>query len=176
MDFSRVSSTFEAEFEALFSERWERLYVYLHRLTGDPDVASDVAQEAFVRLYQRGSLPADAGAWLVSVANNLLRDEGRKRDRRRKLIGLWSGDAPLGTAPPDPVAELEGIETREAVRARLEALPERQREVLLLRAGGMSYAEIASALGMPTTSVGQTLARALTAFRGSSREAANAPD
>jgi DNA-directed RNA polymerase specialized sigma24 family protein len=122
MDFSRVSSTFEAEFEALFSERWERLYVYLHRLTGDSDVASDVAQEAFVRLYRRGSLPADAGAWLVSVANNLLRDEGRKRDRRRKLLGLWSADAPVGAAAPDPVAEMEGAESREAVRARLAAL------------------------------------------------------
>ncbi|HSR40832.1 MAG TPA: sigma factor, partial [Longimicrobiales bacterium] len=85
-----MSRPFELAFRREFTGRWRELYAYLHRLTGDPDAAEDVAQEAFVRLYRRGAMPDDVGAWLVSVAHNLLRDSGRKRDRRRKLLRVRS--------------------------------------------------------------------------------------
>jgi RNA polymerase sigma-70 factor (ECF subfamily) len=171
-----MSASFDQEFEAVFAERWKTLYRYTHRMTGDPDTACDVAQEAFVRLYQRGSLPAQAGAWLVAVVNNLLRDQGRKRDRQSRLLSRWRGDAPVGAHTVDPGESLEQSEERRAVRARLDALPLRQQQILLLRAGGMSYAEIAAALQMPAASVGQTLARALEAFRRLHREMADASE
>jgi DNA-directed RNA polymerase specialized sigma24 family protein len=46
-----------------FEQHYRRLYRYLDRLTGDPEQAADLAQETFVRLYQRGSMPDDTAAW-----------------------------------------------------------------------------------------------------------------
>lgn len=171
-----MSDGFDGRFRDVFSERWEGLYVYVCRLTGDADVASDVAQEAFVRLYDRGAMPRDPGAWLVSVANNLLRDLGRKRDRRRRLLALRGGDTPGAGLVPDPGEDLDAAERRREVRATLERLPLRQRQVLLLRAGGMRYGEIAAALGMPVSSVGQTLARGLEGLRRLRAERLHARD
>jgi RNA polymerase sigma-70 factor (ECF subfamily) len=171
-----MSASFDREFEDIFTERWSGLYRYAHRMTGDSDAASDVAQEAFVRLYRRGARPDGVGAWLVSVVNNLLRDQGRKRARRKRLLSVWGADAPVGTRTPDPSRGMERSEEEQLVCGRLDALPLRQRQVLLLRADGMSYREIADALQMPLTSVGQTLARALEAFRQLDREMADAPD
>ena len=85
-----------------------------------------------------------------------------------------------GKEPEDPRAELVRrlleYERMKLAAARLDALPLRQKQILLLRAGGMSYAEIAAALEMPMASVGQTLARALEAFRRLHREMADASE
>jgi RNA polymerase sigma factor (sigma-70 family) len=82
----------------------------------------------------------------------------------------------MGARPADPSERLERAEERQRVWSSLDGLPLRQRQVLLLRAQGMSYAEIAAALEIPMASVGQTLARALEAFRRVHRETADAPD
>jgi RNA polymerase sigma-70 factor (ECF subfamily) len=160
-----MSSRFDQEFERVFREEWEGLFRFVHRMTADADRSSDVAQEAFVRLYDRGSMPDDVRAWLASVANNLLRDAGRARERQRRLLTLRKEEAELTASRPGPDEALERAEDGRVVRRMLDSLPARQREVLLLRAGGMSYKEIGKALQMPASSVGQTLARALDAFR-----------
>ncbi|MFI5249546.1 MAG: RNA polymerase sigma factor, partial [Gemmatimonadales bacterium] len=64
---------------ALFHARYQSLFRYLDRLTGDPDLAKDLAQETFVRLYRRGTMPEDPRAWLTTVATNLFRDDRRIR-------------------------------------------------------------------------------------------------
>src|SRR5688572_18862169 len=65
---------FDTEFATQFDAEYRRLFRYLDRLSGDPDVAADLAQETFVRLYQRGSLPDRPAAWLLTVAMNLFRN------------------------------------------------------------------------------------------------------
>ena len=49
--------SYATEFERLFGEYHARLFGYIHRLCGEPDLAADIVQEAFVRLYRRGSAP-----------------------------------------------------------------------------------------------------------------------
>src|SRR5690606_8441995 len=61
---------------------------------------------------------------------------------------------------PKPVAELEEKGRTERVRQALERLPERDRDVLLLWAAGLSYAEIAAQTGLAPGAIGSTLARA----------------
>ncbi len=147
--------------DALFERLYPSLFRYLQRLTGDADVAEDIAQESFVRLLRQSLPEEEVRPWLFTVAVNLVRDAARKTERRQRL---------LGTAPPlvtRPVAPDEGVERSEriaAVRSVLDRLPERDRQLLLMREEGFKYEEIAEAIGVAPASVGTLIARALRRF------------
>lgn len=155
------ASSFEEELRHLYEERFAALFRYVHRLTGDPAVAADITQETFVRLHERGAVPDDARAWLGTVATNLVRDHERTARRRAELL---TAEAVLPAQAPSPEEELLGAERRQGVRRALEALPARDREMLLLRHEGFSYREIADIVGVAPGSVGTLLIRATTAF------------
>ena len=152
-------------FVALFNAHFPRLFRYLDRLSGEPDLAADLAQEAFVRLHQRGSSPDAPAAWLITVAINLFRNARSKRARRLRLLTSDRGAAVLADPPPAPSQGAEESETRDRVRAALDRLDERERQLLLLRAEGYSYRDLAAALDLNEASVGTLLARAKRAFR-----------
>lgn len=175
-DVGRAVISFEAEFDRLFHDRFASLFTYLVRMTGDGDLASDLAQDAFVRLYQRGSFPEDAVAWLVTVAHNRLRDHQRSLGRRLRLLVTAREAVPVPTPLPGAEAEVEGGERRGRVRAILASLTERQGQVLLLHHAGYSYQEISGVLGVAVTGVGTLLRRASVAFRQAYQEAYGAPD
>jgi RNA polymerase sigma factor (sigma-70 family) len=147
--------------EKLFSEHYTGLFRYLIRLTGDPDLAADVAQEAFVRLVERKPENSGIRAWLYRVATNIVRDESRVRRRRIELLQSSPDRVPHGDAILAPDRELELMEKRELVRVALRALNERDRTVLVMREEGFSHQEIAEAVGTTTKSVGSMIARAL---------------
>lgn len=157
--------TFEAAFRREFDERYAPLARYLARLVGEPESAADLAQEAFVRLFQRGSMPDDPAAWLVSVAHNLLRNERQQIARRLRLLELRGEELTPGESGAAADAALDVRELRAKVRRALDALPDRERQMLLLRYEGFSYREVAHALGIHEASVGTLLARAKAAFR-----------
>lgn len=167
---------FELAFTRLFDERFTSLYRYLDRLSGDPDLAEDLAQEAFVRLHRRREIPNDTRAWLAAVASNLFRDERRGARRRQGLLARQPGDLTLGSAPSSPDDAVAQDERRLRVRATLDHLPLRDREMLLLRHEGYSYREIANVVGVAETSVGTMLVRATEAFRAAFMERNSAPD
>ena len=150
------------DFDALFEAVYPALFRYCHRMTGDPDQAEDLAQEAFFRLLDREAEGTDAGlrSWLFRVATNLARDRSRTRETRRRIL---SGVPPPENVP-SPGKELDRAEDARRVRAALEVLSERDREMLLLRQEGFSYREIAEAAGVSHRSVGTILARALKRF------------
>ncbi len=150
----------------LFDAHFRRLYRYLNRLSGEPDLAADIAQETFVKLYQRGEAPDTPEAWLITVATNLFRNERTTSARRLRLLTPERGEdllADMGAAPDS--AALAG-DTRRRVRAALDQIPERDRRLLLLSAEGYSYKEIALALEIAESSFGTLLARAKSTFRG----------
>jgi len=159
----------------LFDAHFKRIYRYLNRLSGDPDLAADVAQEAFIKLYQRGSLPDTPEAWLISVAMNLLRNATSTNSRRLRLLTPARGENVLSDPPPAPDRALETDDSRRRVRLALDRLPERERRMLLLRAEGYSYRNIAEALGLNEASIGVLLARARRAFRQLYEESFGAP-
>lgn len=171
-----VDDSFDAQFRQAFDARYRALFRYLDRLAGDPALAADIAQETFVKLYQRGAMPDNAGAWLVSVANNHFRDERRRAGRRLRLLARRTPDATLADPPPAPDAGLFSDSERRAVRTALDSMHERERQLLLLRLEGYSYRELASALGLPETSVGTLLLRARGAFRVAMARATHASD
>lgn len=156
--------SFDASVAALFDRHHSRLFRYLDRLSGDPELAADLAQEAFVRLLARGSLPADSVAWLITVAMNLFRNSRATRGRRRRLTTAARAEAVLADPAPEPGDAVIADHARDRVRIALDRLPERERSMLLLRAEGYGYREIAAALGLNQRSVGTLLARAKRAF------------
>ena len=93
---------FHESFVALFDAHFQRLYRYLDRVSGDPELAADLAQEAFIKLYRRGSLPDRPEAWLISVAMNLFRNARSSRTRRRRLLTLSRGEGVHSDPPPSP--------------------------------------------------------------------------
>ncbi|MGH2352927.1 MAG: sigma-70 family RNA polymerase sigma factor [Chloroflexota bacterium] len=158
----------EAAFGRLFEQHWEGVCRLLTRLIGDADAAGDLAQEVFVQLYRRPPVGDDVPlrAWLCRVAlnrgYNALRADRRRRTREdavaRDPAGPSGGDGGMDEAAAR-------AEERDAVRRVLVRLPERQRDCLALRAEGLSYAEIAAAVGVAPGSVGTLLARAERAFK-----------
>lgn len=166
-----TSPPFRTAFERTYDREFPRLCRILDRACGDPELARDLAQEAFVRLYRRGSLPESPGAWLVSVGLNLMRNALTKARRRGRILeSRWEG----GGSEASAAASILASEERVRVRAVLDRLPERERDLLLLRAEGFSYAEMARALDLRATSVGTLLARARKTFRSAFEEASHA--
>ncbi len=167
--------SFHDQFVDLFDAHFHRLYRYLDRLSGEPELAADLAQEAFVKLYRRGTLPDAPEAWLVSVAMNLFRNVKSTRSRRRRLLTLARGEGVHSDPPPSPEQAAASEESRRRVRSAIDRLPVRERRMLLLRAEGYSYRDIAAALDLNEASVGVLLARARRAFRQTYEDAFNAP-
>jgi RNA polymerase sigma factor (sigma-70 family) len=156
-----------------FDELVQRLRPSLHtvarRLLGDPGQAEEIVQDTFMKLATDPVLerPDDeVAAWLrrvtVNGALNRARGERRARDRVDRAGRLETSD----TAEVDsPLSEVLAREERDRVRRALEAIPERQATVLVLRASGHSYAEIAAAAECAVGSVGVLLARGEKALR-----------
>jgi RNA polymerase sigma-70 factor (ECF subfamily) len=156
---------FGGRFAELFGAHHARLLRVMNRLSGDPELAADVVQEAFVRLYRRGSLPDSPEAWLISVAMNRFRNEKTARSRRLRLLTPLRALELRGAPPVDPADAAAAEESHRRVRQALNLLPERERAMLLLQAEGYRYRDIAAALGLNEASVGVMLARARVAFR-----------
>ena len=152
--------SFHDRFVDLFDAHFQRLYRFMNRLSGEPELAADLVQEAFVKLYRRGSLPDAPEAWLISVAMNLFRNEKSTRSRRLKLLTPARSEGALSDPPPSPEEAVQGEDSRRSVRITLDRMPERERRMLLLRAEGYRYRDIAAALELNEASVGVLLARA----------------
>jgi RNA polymerase sigma-70 factor (ECF subfamily) len=165
---------FDDRFVELFESHFPRLYRVMDRLSGDSELAADVVQDAFMRLYQRGSLPDRPEAWLITVALNRFRSERTTHARRLRLLTPARGERVIGDPPPTPEQAAGASATQQRVRSALDRLPERQQHLLLLHAEGYRYHEIAAALELNAASVGVMLSRARQAFRAC-YEAPDAP-
>ena len=150
----------------LFDEHHQSLYRYLVRFAGDPDVAADAAQEAFVRLVERPPPDGVERAWLFKVGTNLVMESSRTRTRRMRLLDAAPDRAPMSDPPRNPHELVEADDRRRAVTDALASLSEKERTALLMREEGFSHREIADAVGTTTGSVGTLIARALNRLAG----------
>lgn len=142
---------------ALFAEHGSAVYRFALVLLRHREDAEDVVQETFVRLLEHLRAGRDATnlrGWLFTVAANGCRD----RMRRRSRWTAWtSGNDPA----VDPPALRDEDGRLSAARRALSRLPRRDRLLVVLRAQGLSYREIAEAARVRPASVGRLLARAL---------------
>lgn len=150
------------DFEAFFHAQYVRAARTVARVTGDPSRAEDLASEAFWKLWRNPQAHGDAAVgWLYRTALRLALNELRGRERRGRYERLSSSAASVAT----PEEAHAAAEERGQVRAVLADLDSRDAELLLLRAGGLSYNEVAATLEINPASVGTLMARAQRAFR-----------
>ena len=150
------------DFDALFATGYRRLARLLYRVTGDFGRAEEVASEAFWRLHCKPpAADTNLEGWLFRTGLRLALDQLKKDRRRARYEALGS----LFGFAASPHQVLEQTEERTRVRQALGALKTDQVALILLRAEGLSYAELAAALRLNPGSVGTLLARAGEAFR-----------
>src|SRR6266542_1508264 len=165
-------------FEVLLSRHRKPVYNFILRFVGDKETAEDLLQEAFMRLikgadaYER---QAKFTTWLYTIARNLCIDAAR-RGKHRKAASL---DAPLGDDEgsvslldlvPDGAAgvdrQAQSRELAVRMRAAIEALPDEQREIFLLReVADLQFNEIAAVVGCPENTVKSRMRYALEKLR-----------
>jgi RNA polymerase sigma-70 factor (ECF subfamily) len=152
--------------ESLFREHYARIVAMLARLTGDRAHAEEVAADVFHKLSQRPELlegQDDLTPWIYRVATNAGLDAIRTNSRRRRREETAGMDAHTA-APADALENMLREERRARVREVLQALKPRESQLLLLRANGLAYRELAETLGIEPGSVGTMLARAEAEF------------
>jgi RNA polymerase sigma-70 factor (ECF subfamily) len=145
----------DADWQALYRRLERPLFNLAYRYVWQREAAQDVVHDAFLRVWTRRSLlraqTADRYLW-VSTLNG-----ARNARRWRKLRGLFEiGDAALETADDGHSPESAALHTerQHLLRAAIDALPEKLREVLLLaQFSGMRYEAIAALLGVPAGTV-----------------------
>jgi RNA polymerase sigma-70 factor (ECF subfamily) len=161
-------------FEELVVRYQARLVRVLEHWVGRRELAEDLAQEVFLRVYrsrQQYVPGAKFATWLFTIANNVASNALRDRSRRPEVTLTGNDSGPLGARPLDrlveasssgmPTRQIEKAEVREVVRMALEALGERQRLALLLnKFEGMSYADIATAMELTPQAIKSLLSRA----------------
>jgi len=161
---TRVQAGDEAALGELL-ERWRsRLYAFLWRRAGD--AADDLFQETWIRVVRaagRFDPERRFSTWLFQIANNLCRDRAR-----RSAVAEGYRDAVREELRADPRRlETPALDLRLDMHRRIHALPERLREVLLLRYyHQLSEAEIAEVAGVPRGTVKSRLHHAVRALRG----------
>lgn len=150
------------EFESVFEMHYVRVARVVGRIVHDPARAEELAVDIFWKLWRNSTASGDnVGAWLSRAAVRAGLDELRKQARRAKyerFVG-WLIE------PRTPEALHTATEEQQRVRSILALLAARDAEMLILRSDGLSYQEIAQALGLNPASIGTLLSRAQDSFR-----------
>jgi RNA polymerase sigma-70 factor, ECF subfamily len=158
-------ATGTCEATTLYRELRKPLLRYLVCLGLSRDEAQDVVQDAFLGLHRHLAAVGKPGAaenirsWVFRVAHNQARNRQKRYDRRFRQPLDAGMDAPSDQATPER-ALLEKEKFGRLGKA-IRQLADTERECLLLRAEGLRYREIGEVLGIPTSTVADTVARAI---------------
>jgi RNA polymerase sigma-70 factor (ECF subfamily) len=157
---ARLSHRDMTAFETLYERYGTLVYSVALRVTAEPQVAEDVAQETFLRVWrtperyvpERGRFVT----WLLSATRNRAVDQVRTRGRRRKRETTTDAPQrePAATEMADPALVAQLSDVRRTVRTALGSLPAEQRQVIeLAYYDGYTQQEIAGLLDQPLGTV-----------------------
>ncbi|MEV5710756.1 RNA polymerase sigma factor [Actinoallomurus sp. NPDC052274] len=157
------------QFRVIYDRYFPQIYRYVAGRLGR-DVADDVAAETFLTAFRkRDRFDPERGAvrpWLFGIATNLVGQYRRDESRRYTALARLGGDQAGGEHEERVASRVTAEGVRPQLARALVALPEGDRDVLLLVAlGGLAYEEVAQALEIPGGTVGSRLNRARTKLR-----------
>lgn len=176
----RAQQQDESAFDQIVELYADKLYNYIVRMLGNSQDAEDVLQEVFLRAYQ--GLPqfdgrASLSTWLFRIATNLCIDHYRAQERRVKTVSIYRECADDSedkneewefpdTQTPDPMQAVLDKELQEVIERAVQELSPKLKTILLMYdVEGLSYEEIAQALGIKMGTVKSRLHLARTEIR-----------
>ena len=168
-----------AAFEELVLRYQSRLLAVLEHLCGKRDLAEDLAQDVFLRVYRarkRYKPDSKFSTWLFTIANNVASNARRGMARRKEVNVEGRESGPMGANPIEqmalaasgqmPTRQLDKSEMRDIVQVAVGALSERQRlAVLLAKFEDMSYSDIGEVMDLTPQAVKSLLSRARATLR-----------
>jgi RNA polymerase sigma-70 factor (ECF subfamily) len=163
---ARLAVDLDGSFETLVLEHQDRLFTIAHRIGGDRSDAEELVQDTFVRAYRAmDGYPPDRirelrlRGWLTTILLNA----GRNRSRVRRVSTVELVFDPGSEPTADPLTRRDERETWARLLAGLS--PAQRTAVVLRHVDGLSYAEIAEAVGRPEGTVKAHVHRGLAALR-----------
>jgi RNA polymerase sigma-70 factor (ECF subfamily) len=168
LQLARLRKGDEQAFERLFHAEYAPLCAFAARIVGSPQVAEDVVQAMFLKLWSnRGYLPQvdSLRAYLFVATRNASLDHLKRSAVEEKWAGRpgWLDER---EAEVDDENDLEAAERAQTLREAVQALPERARLVVTMRwVNGLAHREIAEAMGISVKGVEIQITRALQALR-----------
>lgn len=160
----RKSNQLEELVAELYATMRPSLIGYAYQMVGTTGEAEDLVQMAFLKLFdqlRRSAEILNLRSWLYRVVHNLAIDQVRRRGIHESAVAEWLSQRNLADSPKS--AEHDLIQ-RQRITRSLNALNERERHCLTLRAEGLSYQEIADVLSISAKAVSVYLARGLKKF------------
>lgn len=172
----RIARGDDDAFKTLFDRHYRLAYAVIYRHIGVQNVAEDLVQEAFLRVYRNAAKwepSAKFSTWFYTIVSNLCLNY--KRDRARDKLRLLSGgdeeggntlEQLAGASDPEPDDQDERAQNSRVIREALAELPENQRMALILsKYENKSYEEIAEVLDTTVAAVKSMTARARVTLR-----------
>jgi RNA polymerase sigma-70 factor (ECF subfamily) len=159
-------------FETLIERYQERIFRLLSRFTRDRGEVEDLGQEVFVKVFRKlHTFQQDSAfyTWVYRIAVNTAKDHFSRHSRRRLVLVEDAVELDSGLRDPDYAGSAEPLleeELREVTRQVLETLPDKYREILILREyEDLSYTEMSQVLGCSMGTVESRLFRARQRFK-----------
>lgn len=154
----------QQEFKVLFESHFAEVRKYVFYRSGDADVATDIAQETFLKIWEKQNSiqPEKVKGLLFKIANELFISYYRKEKRSFKFFNSYIFE----NKTQSPEEELAFKQLKESYSNSLKKLNEKQRTVFLLsRAENLKYTEIAEMLGISVKAVEKRMKNALEQLR-----------
>jgi RNA polymerase sigma-70 factor (ECF subfamily) len=166
-DSPAASADLERDVLALFDQCAPPLMRYVASFGMNAAETEDIVQDVFLLLFRHlrlGRPRSNLKGWLFQVAHHLALRQRRQRRRRTASVSSSWDDSILARhvdPSPNPEAQLAQARRQRRLQSVLQALPDRDRRCVSLRADGLRYREIAATLGISLGAVAKSIARAM---------------
>jgi len=155
-------------FTDIFNRYYQRIFNYLYYRVGNfcdaEEMSSQVFEQVIAKMNSYSPQRAPFEVWLFTIARNVFNDHYRQQKRRPTVSLDYTSE--LIADQPGPEDSVINNETTAKLLAALEALPERDRNIIAMKfAGGLKNREIAKLTGLSESNVGVILYRSLQRLR-----------
>lgn len=146
-------------FSDLYHQNYQQVYRLAYKIVGDEEMSKDISQEVFIKLFQTiegGTQILNVKSWLYRVSVNYCYNHLRNTKKSKTSTEIY-----LQSDYTEPESTFIEYEDEQKIRDMMLHLKEKEQLILALYSESMSYKEMAEASGIPLSSVGTTLVRAL---------------